>query len=367
MTNKKSLTFVQQPFQATVDDSETLVVVLNELIHQLDMKLSFTSSNFNYDDSDYRTACGIADLGSFHSILTSADDIKTAKFNFHLKLIYSEIVRTGETLKDFILNFLYSIASTIRTKTEFIRVFSVEEHQSNQISVKFGITAKKENETKVLAESLKSKSQNLSDKNNILKYVIPESYTYALEPALIALQLQKSDFEPKYNIDYKNFSTQIDQRGRRDYYFPIGWYRHALKVEDKYSNDKLWLRMKNIDGEWNVAYHGTKSMDVKSIIRQGLSQDKVTRDVFRQDAVREVGFSANVEGIYLATHCEGGVSPQYTDPFEVKNNNGDNIKYRVVLQCRVQPNKYTEHNGATTTGSALRVLTKKPLDLMEYC
>ena len=46
-----------------------------------------------------------------------------------------------------------------------------------------------------------------------------------------------------------------EYRGGKPYYSPQGWIGIGLKVMDKYL-DNIWIGMKNISGEWCVAYHG---------------------------------------------------------------------------------------------------------------
>jgi hypothetical protein len=133
-----------------------------------------------------------------------------------------------------------------------------------------------------------------------------------------------------------------------------------LKVEDKYPQDKLWLGMKNRPGEWAVAYHGTHDSAAKNITEQGLLHSKFITDMCKNEAIKEVGSKADVQGIYLATHCEGGAA-KYARSFSVKNNNGKVTNYKMVFQCRVEPNKYTEHDGhgVVDVGKALRVFDEK--------
>jgi hypothetical protein len=161
--------------------------------------------------------------------------------------------------------------------------------------------------------------------------MFPEHYDYKLEPALAFLQLQESDFEPLYDRDYP--VARKETRGGHPYYFPEGWYRHALKVVDKYPGDQVWLGMNNSRDEWAVAYHGTKS-----------------------DAVRGI----KDKGLYVATHCERGAS-NYTIPFTVKDSTGKIKNYRVVFQCRVQPGKFTVHKSLVTAGMAWRVYDEKAI------
>ncbi len=89
-------------------------------------------------------------------------------------------------------------------------------------------------------------------------------------PLINFFQLTPSDFVPEHNIHYRSGMSTEDRRGGLPYYLPIGWHRHALKVIDKFPDDKLWLGCSNVKGEWPVAFHGTHGRAVKGIREKGL-------------------------------------------------------------------------------------------------
>jgi hypothetical protein len=165
-------------------------------------------------------------------------------------------------------------------------------------------------------------------------------------------QLQSTDFDPAFNIDYRSDMPKVDSRGGLPYYLPIGWYRHALKVIDKYPDDKLWLGKTNAEGEWAVAFHGTHGGAVKGITEKGLLKTKV--DAKRPEAVEKGGPDFDKPGLYVATHCTGGAHPQYTTTFEVNALSEKTEKFRVVFQCRVKPDAFTIHRGPVVKGKAWR-------------
>ncbi|CAF3191249.1 unnamed protein product, partial [Rotaria sp. Silwood2] len=179
-----------------------------------------------------------------------------------------------------------------------------------------------------------------------------------METAPTFLQLQESDFDPRFNRNYAN--AQEEKRGGRPYHFPQGWYRHALKVEDKYPNDKAWLGMNNSPGEWIVAYHGTKPGVVKSIIDTGLQHKFVTADACKAAAEQDPRIP-KVKGLYVATHCEGGASIYTGSGTRIEGPAGTFKTYHTVFQCRVENNKFTEHTGPVNVGLALRVFDEKAI------
>jgi hypothetical protein len=230
----------------------------------------------------------------------------------------------------------------------------------SSVLVGFGITTPQPIETKKVAESLKQELNHISpsQRQDIFQYLFPEHYDYKLEPALAFLQLQESDFEPRYNRDYPH--AKVETRGGYPYYFPQGWYRHALKVIDKYPGDQVWLGMDNSPGEWAVAYHGTKSRGARGIVDQGLLHSFVSEDVCKNDAMQQYPWIPDVKGLYVATHCEGGASG-YATSFKVKDSTGATKAYKVVFQCRVEPGKFTEHKSPVKVGMAWRVFDEKAI------
>ena len=147
-------------------------------------------------------------------------------------------------------------------------------------------------------------------------------------------------------------TTKVEQRGGLPYYFPIGWYRHALKVTDKFPHDKLWLGQSNVQGEWAVAFHGTKGGAVKGITEKGLLFTYA--DAKRAEAVQLGGKDFDKPGLYVATHCTGGAHPLYTSSFPIQSSVEKTDNFRVVFQCRVKPGVYTAHRSPVNKGHAWR-------------
>lgn len=352
--------FVAKPFVPAAEDTETMVVVMNELIQQLGASLTFTTKEFNYEDSAYRTACGIADMGSIHSLIASGESVQAANFKLHMNLNYEEVVSNPGSIKNFTVHLTNDISKVLDCKPEYIRVLSIE--RTNAIEVKIYLTTPDPNETKRLADKLKQILSDPSVLNGtvVLCHVSPYTYNYEWKTVISHLQLQPSDFDPRFNRAYPNDDQET--RGGRPYYFPKGWYRHALKVENKYPHDKLWLGMNNSPGEWCVAFHGTKGGVVRSIIDTGLQHKFVTADACKAEAEQKNPSIPKVKGLYVADHCEDGAS-LYTADFPVSDPSRPGVtkNYRIVFQCRVQNEKFTEHSGPVSVGLAYRVFDEKAI------
>ena len=176
-------------------------------------------------------------------------------------------------------------------------------------------------------------------------------------PILSFLQLQPSDFAPKYNFDYTaDYLPESQNRGGLPYYLPIGWYRHALRIDKKYQDTSAWLGSINAHGEWPVAFHGTRSTAVRNIADHGLLTGKIVRDAMLTEAISQKGEEVNLPGLYVATHCNGGSHPLYTENFNIDVPPNDIESFAVVFQCRVRPDSYTTHTAPVCTGEAWRIV-----------
>ena len=89
--------------------------------------------------------------------------------------------------------------------------------------------------------------------------------------------------DPAFDYDFtgKKDDGTVFYRGGTCYYRPYGWKRYALKVLDRYDDNK-WLgrsghRTGSSDGEWPVSYHGTGVTVSGSIALEGYSLSKGKR------------------------------------------------------------------------------------------
>lgn len=74
--------------------------------------------------------------------------------------------------------------------------------------------------------------------------------------------------DPEYDYDFRNLEDSLEcARGGEPYKRPVGWYRFALKVKNKYiegEDGNAWLgsigwRTYSEPGEWPVSFHGTSN------------------------------------------------------------------------------------------------------------
>ena len=130
--------------------------------------------------------------------------------------------------------------------------------------------------------------------------------------------------DPSYNYDFTNERDdgKVYIRGGEIYHRPYGWYRHAVKVLDKYE-DNTWLgergtRTASTAGEWPVSYHGTTKEAAEGIASEGFDEKCGRRHKYGP-------------GIY-STPDLSIAERDYAIPF---TNNGK--QYKIVFQNRVNP------------------------------
>lgn len=167
---------------------------------------------------------------------------------------------------------------------------------------------------------------------------------YKLKPQISFLQVKKSDFESRYNVDCKSREQKAEKRGGQPYCLPIGWYRHALNVVDKHPHDKLWLGKNNVDGEWPVAFVHTNTDAIEGIEDKGVLFRSV--DSNRKKPVQEGGPKQDKNGYYVPVSWKNGIHPQYIKKLNVENAADANERYRLVFQCRIKPNAYVTHKNS---------------------
>ncbi len=175
-------------------------------------------------------------------------------------------------------------------------------------------------------------------------------------PLISYFELEPTMFDENFNFEYPTDIPTVDTRGSLPYYLPIGWTRHALKLINKYPDGNVWLGSDNLTGEWAVAFHGTKVEPVKTITQHGLFNREDIRDRMKTEAIQQKGKEFDKPGFYVATHCNGGVHPDYTQPFIIPSSEKKNEIFRMVFQCRVKPDSYTNHSFPLRRGEAWRFI-----------
>ena len=117
-------------------------------------------------------------------------------------------------------------------------------------------------------------------------------------------------------------------RGGRPYFKPKSWLRYALYVKDFH-----------LYKDWCVAYHGTTSQNLPSILLQGL-QNPGEPGV---SILHGQSYSQTKRTIYLSPSIEYAAFPVYAQLFSLAEASHWG---QLVLQCRVRPDSFIERPGS---------------------
>ncbi|CAI2170255.1 16457_t:CDS:1 [Funneliformis geosporum] len=140
--------------------------------------------------------------------------------------------------------------------------------------------------------------------------------------------LDRDFLDPHYDYDFTNIksSGRTYMRGNYKYVRPYGWNRIAIRVLDKYS-DNRWLGVNNrtkfsdsVEGEWIVSFHGTAKNNANSIARDGFLLSKGNRFQYGR-------------GVYSTPDIDTAAC--YAEKFEYGG-----VNYQVVFQNRVKPGTF---------------------------
>ncbi|CAJ1453861.1 unnamed protein product [Effrenium voratum] len=114
-------------------------------------------------------------------------------------------------------------------------------------------------------------------------------------------------------------------RGGHEYYKPSGWLRFAV-------------RMRSPCEDWCVAYHGTCSQNMLSILTAGLLRPGGPA---RIRVAHGQAYSTSQRTIYLSPAIEYSAFPVYAEFVEIAPDHWAQL----VLQCRVRPGSFTIQKG----------------------
>jgi len=175
--------------------------------------------------------------------------------------------------------------------------------------------------------------KQLEDDRTLTDYNITNQSTLHLVLRLrgggiMEYHLSDNLLDPKFDFDFTNVNDtgKTFMRGGIVYKRPCGWKRYALKVDDKYEDNK-WLGCSgnsNNNTEWAVSYHGTKINCAETIAKEGL-----------KPGVRNYYGT----GIYCSPNIYTAekYAEVFTDPKTNKN-------YKIVFQNRVKPSSIVNCN-----------------------
>jgi len=175
-------------------------------------------------------------------------------------------------------------------------------------------------------------------------------------------------FDFRFNQDFravkKDNKHEVLKRGGEDYYIPCGWKKFAARVKGKYDDgNDAWLGLDGSDGEWAVAYHGTKHNCLPGILEKGLFVGPA--QVWQ--ASNAVSGGKVGTGVYCTPNIDEVAALEvYAKPAKAS---GHDVQF--VMQCRVRPGAIKKvHEPSRTFGRGLKYdliwVINDPKDIRPY-
>ena len=172
---------------------------------------------------------------------------------------------------------------------------------------------------------------------NAYKEIKEIEYRLLLEGCIISPEM----FDTRWNNRDGGWARKGEKRGGREYDPPYGWIGYGLNVLNKYdNNNNKWLGMRNIEGEWWVAYHGNILIknNIK-IINKNENENEINNNInndYKNDNnINELSkkeYSFVGIGLYLTEKIDD--ASEYSGIIEHLNH-----RYKITFMCRVCPNK----------------------------
>ncbi|RGB41398.1 hypothetical protein C1646_310129 [Rhizophagus diaphanus] len=242
-----------------------------------------------------------------------------ARINEELEFVHPENMTTHEQIQIFVIPLESHVVDSQSmfvdpgiTVLEFKKAICAKFHYNIE-TIRLMFDCKQLDDRKILASYKIQKGCTI----HVLSRVIGGSGFYVIKSDLL---------DPSFDYDFtylKDNGTNFI-RGRELYKRPYGWNRIALNVK-KFGNDNTWLgRVGNSPHEWPVSYHGTKKEFAESIANEGYLVSKGKRFLYGK-------------GIYSTPDIR--IAEEYAREFDHIN-----VKYRVIIQNRVNPKGFQRHN-----------------------
>jgi hypothetical protein len=225
--------------------------------------------------------------------------------------------------KSYVENWKNRLAHTLKIDKKYI---FITDFRNGSVKSKFFVGKK-----------LKS-NEKFKIKKEFENELVKDSEIKEKGPLLKSCKLSTEMMEPKFD-NYLKWAPKGEKRGGEDYDSPIGWMGFGLKVLGKYDNgDNKWIGMKNIPGEFPVAYHGVgracKPFDIVNKIVDNGFVAGAGQQYANYDDIRHPGQKCS-QGAYFTPIIDEAA--RYAGSGEALNK-----RFKVVFMCRVNKDKIRE-------------------------
>jgi hypothetical protein len=165
-------------------------------------------------------------------------------------------------------------------------------------------------------------------------------------------------FDFRANSDFREQTEEkTHTRGGYPYLEPNGFYGFAANVLGKYDDgNNDWMKLTGAEGEWAVAYHGTKVSGFPAILTEGFKAG--ARQKYDDEKCVKTG-----QKIGSGVYCTPGLAMAARYAGQGHGFEGHNIIF--VMQCRVNPSKIKHCHDYLKDPEAYWVLND-PNDIRPY-
>eukprot|EP00042_Codosiga_hollandica_P039933 m.338426 g.338426 ORF g.338426 m.338426 type:complete len:771 (+) comp55733_c0_seq6:48-2360(+) len=306
------------------------------------------------DAPDRAARTGFANFGALHQ-LASCGGAWRASFILRIHLDQSALsaVKSEDPTErsTFANKFRRDVASALHVEEGFIRVLGIS--ASAPAEIKLDISSITRSHTTELADELVLQVQDPTSqiyKGHVTRSLVPQDdLVYEFTTAFTHMQLPLDLFDPSYNRDFGTSQYVLGQppnedRGSEPYYPPTGWFRHGLKVSNKYDNNR-WLTMTNADGEWPVAFHGSTLASARAVVHTrilGGQADEFRREAARMNPASDVEQAVYVNPDVYVCDLDGAIPA--TQIWVMTPEGGLKAEtFKVAFQCRIDKALRTQH------------------------
>jgi len=287
------------------------VAILSQLLQNNGIITAIEKDNSNKPDEN------IAKMQILSNGLANEEQIEVF-FDFGIKK-NNQIITDKKENEDFINFWVMKISNELDIPLEDIKLCNFK-NNNNKISLNIFLVnhSDKINQLIDFLENEKKKKEN---------GIINFERKFYLE----AMKLNPDMFDHEHDRD--SGWGKDEKRGGHTYYPPEGWKGFGIKVKDQYDNkDNTWIDYIDRDGVWSIAYHGTQSQFVGSIMETGLRKGsgQVHKD---DDDLNHPGQKVG-EGVYCTPKIEIAEAYAGETTFTIDEKP---INFKVIFMCRVNP------------------------------
>jgi hypothetical protein len=203
--------------------------------------------------------------------------------------------------------------------------------------------------------NLNKQKTNQIIKLNFEIHPLIESWDYLRRPFII--------LDPRGDRIYGELLEKSFKRGGLAYYKPVGWERFGLKVSLLGYGESDWLAKDGNPNEWAVGYHGI--MAEKYLKKILINLNGKFEPHFQPGVGQKFQTDKNKNKLCDSQNC--GVGIYFSNKIESAQTYSrlihvdKNLRYKVVLQCRLNPAKINIPTSASDT-----YIVQKSEDIRPY-